>query len=429
MKLNDQICKHAKPCHNTLNPEKDYTNKPYKMPDGGGLYMEVTPQGSKLWRLKYRFLGKQKKLSIGIYPTITLAEAREQRDEAKRLLSQGLDPSAVKKEVKQEALNEAANTFETIAREWHKLRTPEWSQVNAETTIKRLEKDVFPIIGKYPIKTITHKMLLDMAQKVKERGAHELAKRLIGMSKHIFQHAIITGRADKNIAEDLKGMIKSVPTKHYAAIEAKDIPKFLHDLEAHRPRLKDQTYLAVKFMMLTFLRTSEMIGAQWSEFDFKEKMWLVPAQRMKMKKEHYVPLTDQTIDILNRLRNLHNHPTYVFPSRNSHNNHMSNNTILMAIKRMGYAGEMTGHGFRSLAMSAIMERLGYRHEVPDAQLAHAKKGDVNRAYDRAKFIDERKVMMQDWADYVYKVNQQGAVIDGHFGSYDMNKITTKRGVI
>ncbi|MGH1397651.1 MAG: tyrosine-type recombinase/integrase [Alphaproteobacteria bacterium] len=415
MKLSDQICKHAKAGINPLKPNKDYTGKTYKMSDGGGLYLEVTPKGSKLWRLKYRFLRQQKKLSIGIYPTITLADARNHRDEAKRMLANGIDPASAKQEAKQDALNEAANTFEVIAREWHELKTHEWSKVNAETTLKRLEKDVFPVIGKYPIKSITHKMLLDMAQTAKQRGAHELAKRLIGMCRHIYQHAIITGHAEKNIAEDLKGMIKSVPVKHYAAIEAKDIPKFIHDLESHRPRLKEQTYLAVKFMMLTFLRTSEMIGAEWDEFDFKEKMWLVPASRMKMKKEHFVPLSDQAIDILNQFRNLHNHPKFVFPSRNSHDNHMSNNTILMALKRMGYQGEMTGHGFRSLAMSTIMERLGYRKEVPDAQLAHAKKGDVARAYQRAEFLSDRIKMMQEWADYLDEVGGYSTVVVGKFG--------------
>jgi integrase len=414
MKLNDQICKHAKAGKNPFNPDKDYTEKSYKMYDGGGLYLEVTKTGSKLWRCKYTFLNQEKKLSIGKYPIIPLAEARNKREEAKRLLSQGLDPNAVKQDLKQEALKEATNTFEVIAREWHTLKIPEWSKVNAETTLKRLEKDVFPIIGKYPIKSITHKMLLDMAQTAKQRGAHELAKRLIGMCRHIYQHAIITRRADKNIAEDLGGMIKSVPVKHYAAIEAKDIPKFMYDLEAHRPRLKEQTYLAVKFMMLTFLRTSEMIGAQWDEFDFKEKIWLVPASRMKMKKEHYVPLSDQAIEILNQLRNLHRHPKFVFPCRNSHHAHMSNNTILMALKRMGYEGKMTGHGFRSLALSTIMERLGYRLEVPDAQLAHAKKGDVARAYQRAEFLADRVTMMQDWANYLDNVAGRSTVIESDF---------------
>jgi len=279
-----------------------------------------------------------------------------------------------------------------------------------------LEKDVFPIIGKYPIKLITHKMLLDLAHSVKERGANELAKRIIQMSVHIFRYAIVTGRADKNIAEDLKGMVKSEPKSHFAAIESKELPEFISDLRNHKAKLNRQTYLAVNFMMLTFVRTSEMIKAEWSEFDFENKIWLIPAKRMKMNKDHIVPLSRQSIKILEELREIHHHPKYVFPSRINRDNHMSNNTVLMAIKRMGYEGRMTGHGFRALAMSTIMEKLGYRHEVPDAQLAHAKKGDVARAYDRAKFLEERTVMMQKWADYLDNIAYGGVVISGNFKS-------------
>jgi len=392
MKLTDQACKSAKP-----------REKTYKMADGGGLYLEVTTKGSKLWRFKYRFLHKQKKLSIGVYPIITLAEARNQRDEAKRLLANNLDPAAVKQEIKQEMHSEAANTFEVIAREWFNMKKVEWSEANTVQTLNRLEKDVFPIIGKYPIKIITHKMLLDLAHSIKERGANELAKRVIQMSVHIFRYAIVSGKAEKNIAEDLKGMVKSESKKHFAAIEAKELPKFISDLRNHKAQLKPQTYLAVNFMMLTFVRTGEMIKAEWSEFDLENKVWLIPAKRMKMNNDHLVPLSRQSIEILEELREIHNHPKYVFPSRIKRDNHMSNNTVLMAVKRMGYAGRMTGHGFRALAMSTIMEKLGYRHEVPDAQLAHAKKGDVARAYDRAKFIEERTVMMQEWADYLNEI--------------------------
>ena len=403
MNLNERICKSAK-------PEK----KTQKLSDGGGLYLEVTPKGSKLWRLKYRFLNKEKKLCIGEYPAISLADARDHRVEAKKLLASGLDPSGVKQEIKQEKIKEAANTFEVIAREWHAHKTPEWSKVNADTVLRRLEKDVFPEIGKYPIKIITHKMLLDLAHSIKERGANELAKRIIQMSKHIYQYAIVTGRAEKNIADDLKGLVKSEPKSHFAAIEAKELPQFIADLRSHRFKLNRQTYLAVEFMMLTFVRTGEMIKAEWGEFDFDEKLWLIPAHRMKMKKEHIVPLSSQAIEILEELRELHNHPKYVFPSRNNRNNHMSNNTILMALRRMGYQGKMTGHGFRSLAMSTIMEKLHYRHEIPDAQLAHAKRGDVNRAYDRAKFLNDRIEMMQKWADYLDNIARGGTVIVGKF---------------
>lgn len=385
----------AKKC-DAVTREKDGA----KIFDGKGLFLELHRNGSKYWRYKYRISGKEKLLSLGVYPEISLQEAREIHREAHKLVSKGIDPQAVKEEEKRIREQEAANTYEAIAREWYEMKRQEWSDVNATTVLRRLEKDVFPEIGKIPIKLITHKMLLDLAQSIKERGAQELAKRIIQMNKHIYQYAIITGRADKNIADDLTGLIKSQPKGHYAAIEAKDLPKFVYDLKNHKAKLNRQTYLSVHFMMLTFVRTGEMIKAEWSEFDFVEKLWLIPAKRMKMNKEHLVPLSSQAIEILEQLRELHNHPTYVFPSRNSRNNHMSNNTILMALRRMGYGGIMTGHGFRSLAMSTIMEKLGYRHEVPDRQLAHSKRGDVNKAYDRAMFLDERIEMMQEWADYI-----------------------------
>jgi integrase len=403
MKMTDQTCKTAKP-----------KEKAYKLADGGGLYLEITPSGGKLWRLKYRYLGKEKKLCIGDYPTISLAEARDRRKEAKKQLINGIDPSDSKKSVRQGLMNDAANTFEAIAREWHKMKLPEWSVVNAKTVLDRLERDVFPEIGNLPIKAITHKQLLDLANTIKERGASELAKRVIQMCRGIYQYAIITGRAEKNIAADLKGLVKSQKKGHFAAIEAKDIPQFIADLRNHKAKLNRQTYLAVELMMLTFVRTGELIKAEWDEFDFDAKTWLIPAHRMKMRKDHIVPLSKQALAILRELRETHNHPVYVFPSRNSRNKHMSNNTILMALDRMGYRGKMTGHGFRSLAMSTIMEKLGYRHEVPDAQLAHAKKHSLGDAYDRAQFLSERIVMMQKWADYLDNIRLGGTVILGKF---------------
>ena len=389
-KLTEITCKTAKP-----------KEKAYKLFDGGGLYLEITPTGSKLWRLKYRSIdSKEKRASFGPYPLISLKEAREKRDESKKLILEGKDPVQEKHKKREKAIEEENNTFEKIAREWHKLHEPEWTPDHAKTIINRLEKDVFPIIGKMPIKKLTHKNLLDLAKSIQQRGANELAKRVIQMSRHIFQYAIITGRADKNLAEDLKGLIKAKPKKHFASLDIKELPEFLGALYTNEARLMPLTHLAVQFMMLTFVRTGEMIKAEWSEFDFEEKMWLIPAQRMKMNKDHLVPLSDQALDVLQKIRDQHTNQTYVFPSRGDPRNHMSNNTILMALRRMGYQGQMTGHGFRSLAMSTIMEKLGYRHEVPDRQLAHSKRGDVNKAYDRAMFLDERKVMMQDWADYL-----------------------------
>ena len=392
MKLTKLSCDKAKP-----------SEKPRKLADGNGLYLEVMPNGSKYWRMKYRHLGKEKRLAFGVYPEVSLKDARDQRDEARKLIAENKDPSYIKKKKKSQALDEAGNTFEKIAREWHAHSESGWKPVHAQNIMNRLEKDVFPSIGSIPIKDLTPKMLLDMAKAIQERGANELAKRVIQMSRHIFQYAIITGRAERNIANDLKGLIKPKPKTHFAAIDHRDLPEFLGALYSNKARLMPLTHLAVQFMMLTFVRTSEMIKAEWREFDFKEKVWLIPAKRMKMGKEHLVPLSDQAIRVLRETRQLHNNKTFVFPSRENSQNHMSNNTILMALRRMGYAGKMTGHGFRALAMSTIMEKLEYRFEIPDAQLAHSKKGDVNKAYARAKFLSDRKVMMQDWANYLDKL--------------------------
>lgn len=388
-KLTEMQCRNAKP-----------REKAYKLFDASGLYLEVMPTGRKLWRQKYYFLGKERRMSHGSYDETSLKEAREKRDEVKRLLAENKDPVQERRKHKDKAMADMANTFEKIAREWHELHTPDWTPEHAQTILNRLEKDVFPIIGKMPIKNLTHKDLLDMAKSIQERGANELAKRVIQMSRHIFQYAIITGRADRNLAEDLKGLIKSKPKRHFAALDSKDLPEFVGALRTNQARLMPLTLLAVEFMMLTFVRTGEMIAAEWREFDFDEKMWLVPAKRMKMNKDHLVPLSDRSLNVLQKIRDLHTNQQYVFPSRGNPRNHMSNNTILMALRRMGYQGQMTGHGFRSLAMSTIMEKLGYRHEVPDRQLAHSKRGDVNKAYDRAMFLDERKQMMTDWANYL-----------------------------
>lgn len=389
MKLTEITCKSAKP-----------ETKTRKLADGLGLYLEVTPTGGKYWRMKYRHLGKEKRLAFGVYPEVSLKEAREKRDNARKLIAENKDPAYVRRQQKQQAVQEAANTFEKIAREWHAHNVDGWKPAHAETIMNRLEKDVFPAIGDAPIKEVTPKILLDMAKAIQQRGANELAKRTIQMSKHIFQYAIITGRAQQNPAQHLKGMIKPKPKSHYAALDHRDLPEFLGALYSNKARLMPLTHLALQFMMLTFVRTNEMIKAEWSEIDFEDKIWLIPAKRMKMNKDHLVPLSDQAVKILKEIRELHKNKTYVFPSRENPRNHMSNNTILMALRRMGYAGKMTGHGFRSMAMSIIMEKLNYRHEVPDRQLAHSKRGDVNKAYDRAMFLDERKVMMQDWADYL-----------------------------
>ena len=261
MKLTEIKCKNAKPAE-----------KAKKIADGLGLYLEISPSGGKYWRMKYRHLGKEKRLAFGVYPEVSLKEAREKRDAARQLIAENKDPSYVKKQQKAQVLDETASTFELIAREWHAHKSAEWKPVHAETILKRLESDMFPVIGEAPIKEITPKMLLDMAKAIQERGANELAKRVVQMSKHIFQYAIITGRADNNVAEHLKGLIKPKPKSHFAALDHKELPEFLGALYSNQARLMPLTHLAVQFMMLTFVRTSEMIKAEWSEIDLEERM-------------------------------------------------------------------------------------------------------------------------------------------------------------
>ena len=401
--LNDKSCKNAKP-----------TEKPKRMFDGGGLYLEVTPKGQKYWRLKYRFGGKEKRLAIGVYPTVTLAEARSHREAAKKALAQGLDPSLKKQSDKREQTLNSENNFESLAREWHQHYIEKWTPGHAATILRRLEYDVFPEIGNTPIKNITAPMLLSMVQKVEARGANVIARRVLQMSGQVFRYAIITGRGENDPTTALKGALKPFKKGHHAALEADDLPEFLNKLYKNETRLFPLTKMAVEMLMLTFVRTGELIKAKWSEFNMEEGVWMIPAERMKMRRDHIVPLSKQTVTLLKEIQLYSSTSEYLFPARSNLGKHMSNNTVLVALGRMGYKGKATGHGFRALAMSTIKEKLGYRHEVVDRQLAHAHRNSIDAAYDRAKFLDERKVMMQDWADYLATVAKQN-VIEGKFG--------------
>lgn len=389
MPLNDLACKKAKA-----------TEKPYKLSDAQGLYLHIMPNGGKHWRMKYRFAGKEKLLSFGPYPLISLSEARQRRDEAKKLLLEGIDPSQAKKDANLQNRLNAATTFEAVALEWHSTNLDRWSPSHGKTLIHRLSTDIFPEIGQRPISDITPPELLDVIRKIERRGAHEVAHRAIQICGQVFRYGIVTGRTERNPAADLRGALRPVKKGHYAALEIDDIPQFLQALERNDARLYQHTRMAMKLLMLTFVRTSELIGAQWSEFNFAKKEWIIPAERMKMRRAHIVPLSKQALEILTELRTLSGNRDYILPSQVNPRKHMSNNTILKALERMGYKHRMTGHGFRALAMSSIKERLGYRHEVVDRQLAHAPANKIDAAYDRAQFLDERKIMMQEWADYL-----------------------------
>jgi integrase len=390
MRLSDNRCKTVKS-----------TKRIQKLFDGGGLYLEVKPSGGKHWKLKYRYGNKEKKLAIGTYPLISLKEARELREEAKKLLVQNKDPSFEKQEAKRQILLDDAFTFEVLAREWHEEMKYKWVEHNAKSILKRMEAHLFPLIGDMPVKTITPPLLLSALKEIEKKGVYETTKRMKQYAGQVFRYGVATGKAEKDVSADIGGFLKTAKVKHHAALAIEELPEFLEKLNKNEARLYNQTRWAIELMMLTFVRTSELLEAVWTEFDLENKTWLIPAERMKMRKPHIVPLAAQTISILEKLKPLYNgKSSFILPSPISPKKTMSENTILYALYRLGYRGKATGHGFRALAMTAIKEKLGYRHEVVDRQLAHAHRNSIDAAYDRAQFLDERVKMMQEWADYV-----------------------------
>lgn len=408
MKLTDTACKNAKP-----------KAKPYKLADGGGMYLEVMPNGSKYWRMKYRFMGKENRLALGVYPVTSLAEARNRRLDAQKLLDNGVDPSAFKKGERQQAVAESKNTFEAVARAWHTQNLSGWKSNTASYSLRRLEADIFPQFGHVPIKQVTAQHVIAAIRLIEARNAHEVARRMKQMCGQVFRYAIVEGLTETNpvVTFESKDALKPYAKGHYAAFDARELPTFMQKLERNDARLYVHTRLAMKLLALTFVRTSELIQATWDEFQFEDKQWVIPKERMKMRREHLVPLCKQSLEILEELQKYRaprpahaTWPDYVFPSQINPRKCMSNNTILKALERMGYKGDMTGHGFRSLAMSTIKEKLGYRHEVVDRQLAHAPANKIDAAYDRAKWLDERKVMMQAWGDYLDKQTVGGVVV-------------------
>ncbi len=406
MKLTNIICKNAKA-----------KEKPYKLADGGGLYLLVKTNGAKHWRLKYRFLGKEKLLALGPYPVISLADAREARDSAKKLLIAGTDPITHKHDRTRLAIRNAQNTFKSVALEWHGNQIDKWSTNHALNVMRRLDVDIFPYIGSRPIADIDAPELLDVLRRIEKRGALDVAGRVKQICGQVFRYGIATGKCKRDHSADLKGALKKGKSGHYPALDIKEMPEFLKALERNEPRLFSRTRRAIKVLMLTFVRTNELINAKWPEFDLENARWEIPAERMKMGNPHIVPLSRQVITILKEQKEETEHlnTDWVFPNQIRPKEPMSNNTILFAIGRLGYKGRHSGHGFRALAMSTIKENLGYRHEVVDRQLAHAHKSKIDRAYDRAKFLPDRKKMMQEWADYMDTVASGGKVIRAKFG--------------
>ncbi len=367
--------------------------------DGGGLFLLVTPPGGKLWRLKYRFDGKEKMLALGAYPEISLADARQRREEARRQVAHGIDPGAVRKAQKQ-AVTEETETFEVIAREWHMKFTPTWTSGHAATIMSRLERDLFPWIGKQPIAGIKAPQLLTVLHRVESRGALESAHRIRTIAGQVFRYAVSTGRAERDPSGDLKGALPQPGEKHHAALtDPKEVAPLLRAIDGYQGHFVVKC--ALRLAPLFFVRPGELRNAEWAEINLDEAVWNIPAHKMKMKQSHIVPLCTQAVQILTELKELTGASRYVFPSGRSFARPMSNNAILAALRRMGYDKDtMTGHGFRAMARTILDEVLQVRPDYIEHQLAHAVRDPNGRAYNRTAHLVERRKMMQTWADYL-----------------------------
>lgn len=397
--------------------------KPYTMADGGGMYLEVAPTGSKIWRMAYRQPnGKNTRLTFGPYPEVTLLAARQKRMDAKKQKAAGTDPAQAKRIDKISKATASANTFEAVAREWHANKRDAWQERTATNIMHRLEVDIFPLIGRHPIAEIKAPVILDVLRQIEKRGALDMAKRQGQVCGQIFRYAIASGKADTDPVPSLRGALKPSTSGHHAAITADELPEFLRAFEKIEGRMFVPTKVMFRLMMMTFVRTSELTETPWSEIDLENESWVIDWHRMKMGKKkvnprkvnHHVFLPTQGWALLRELHAITGGNKYLFPNMRDHTKPATNFGILAALKRMDYAGKMTGHGFRSLAMGVIKERLGYRHEVVDRQLSHASGDTYGEAYDRAMFLDERRVMMQQYADYL-DTAASGKVIAGRFG--------------
>jgi len=377
-----------------------------KLYDGAGLYLLLLPcptpssERRAYWRFKYRHGGKEKLLALGVNGdgragTVTLAEAREKRDAARQLLKEGKDPAAARREQKHLAEHKAANTFEAVAREWLDARKTAWSKSHADASLARLEHELLPRLGARPVMDIEPPELLAALRVIEKRGALEIARKTLVTAGQVFRYAIATGRAKTDPTRDLRGALKTQERRHYSALSRADLPEFLGKLGTYDGNLL--TKLAIKLLLLTFVRTGELRGAIWPEFDLEHKQWVIPAERMKMAEEHIVPLSAQALAALEEVRKLSGYREHVFPNEHHPLKAMSENTILYALYRMGYRGRATGHGFRATA-STILNEMGFRADVIERQLAHAERNKVRKAYNRAEYLPERRAMMQAWGD-------------------------------
>ena len=402
MPLTDKAISNAKP-----------REKAFKLSDEKGLFLLVSPVrrggadgASKLWRFKYRFGGKEKLLALGSYPELSLADARKRRDHARELVANGKDPSEARKRDRRENQRRAANSFEAVARDYVEAYSNRWSAPYTRDVLHRLNANIFPDLADRPIAEIEAPELLDVLRKMEARGAHDLAHRMQQLCGQVFRYGIATGRCSRDPAADLKGALTPPKRKHMAAVRPEELSELLRKIDAYDG--EPQTRLGLQLLSLTFVRTKELIGAEWAEFDFERALWIIPAGRMKRVRgvslDHFVPLASQSIGVLDELKRLNGSGRFVFMGKNPRS-HLSNNTLLYALYRLGYHSRMTGHGFRTLASTILNEARergehSFGKDVIEKQLAHQERDDVRAAYNRAEYLPQRILMMQWWADYL-----------------------------
>lgn len=398
MALTDTEVRRAKP-----------TKKPYKLADSGGLYLAVMPTGGKLWRWKYRIDGKEKLMALGRYPDVSLAVVRARHAEARRLLASGVDPMQRRKVAKAATQERSGTNFKAIAALWMEHWKVDKDPRHVDTTRRRLDANVLPSLGALQITDVLAPDVVAMTRAVEARGASDVAKRVLETTGQIFRYAIAHGYTTRNPAAEIKprDVLKPTQTENYARVDAKELPALLRQIEVYQGT--HITRLAMKLMALTFVRTGELIGARWSEIDFEEKRWDIPAERMKMRTPHIVPLSEQAMEVLQTLHTLSGSGAFLFCGDRNPAKPMSNNTILFALGRMGYKGRMTGHGFRGIA-STILHEQGFDHQHIELQLAHAPRNAVSAAYNHALYLKQRGTMMQRWADYLEEMQKKAKVV-------------------
>ena len=388
MALTDTAIRSAKP-----------STKTQKLFDGGGLYLEVAPAGGKWWRLKYRIAGKEKRISLGVYPAVGLKEARRRRDEAKEQIAAGIDPSAARQAVKESIRAETANSFEAVAREWNALQSPKWVETHRRNILTYLEKDIFPPLGTLPVDGIKPPQLLDVLRRMEGRDAPNAAKKMRQTCGQIFRYAIATGRAEYDPAASLKDALTPRQVRNFASIkEPKAIGALLRDIEYYTGNVIVRA--ALRMAPYVFVRPGELRRAEWSEFDLDAAEWRIPAAKMKMREVHIVPLARQVLEVLRELHPFSGNSVYLFPSMRANTAPISDMTLLAGLRRLGYGkDEMTVHGFRSMA-STLLNEQGYNRDWIERQLAHGERNSIRAAYNYAEYLPERRRMMQEWADYL-----------------------------